>query len=392
MREFTIINLNEQEISDNLIDEGVALKSLNYYLIPSDCTGEIERIVEHFELGVEDVFSSASRLYVNLCIALDFYIQQGVTVINLSLIIRSRDPYRLVEKLVEIALESKICVVCAIGNKGRKQNSINSLSRIQGVISVGAVDDELRLLDKSSVAPLGEMGPTCVANGNTNLSEKLIDTSPLYKRPKPATSYAAPKVSRSICSIFLMINVIGALIRYSVKKSSNIEKIILTRIGLPDDSRDLNIEQYPDVIKNMYKNNDFSFAIIPEADEIRWIEKLKYGLGQIGYTNVYLSNRPDEIVFVIKEIAQKLTGYEKNEVGYGYISIEAVIEYFVKFTFIKFLKLTLKNKFEVLFHGPHRQFIMQHDLEMRYLWREEKARNYCLLAYNSIMYPFKITY
>ncbi|MEZ4988268.1 MAG: hypothetical protein R2795_25110 [Saprospiraceae bacterium] len=269
------------------------------------------------------------------------------------------------------------------------------MSRIPEVISVGAVDDNKKLLSKSSIAEKGEIGPTCVSNGNTNLPEQLIDTSPLYKRPKPATSYAAPKVSRSICSIFLMIDILGTLIKYSTNHSitnEELRKVHLTRIGLPDSTNDLDIEQYPKLVREMYNKKDFTFHVVPTLEELNWIDELKYGLDKIGHTRFYLANWPADIIFLIKEIALKLKGYSMNEVGYGYIDIDIVCKYFSKYTFVKFLKLILKKNFDKVFHGPHRQFIMKHDTKMRYLWSEEKARAYCLLAYNSVMYPYKITY
>ncbi|MEZ4988269.1 MAG: hypothetical protein R2795_25115 [Saprospiraceae bacterium] len=121
METFTIIDLKGQEIEEDLVRKGVVLKTLKYAIVPSRFNEEISGILDCLELNSDSVFPDLGRLYVNLCIALDFFIQEGVTVINLSLIIKSKDPSNLVEKLIRIALKNKICIVCAIGNKGKKK-------------------------------------------------------------------------------------------------------------------------------------------------------------------------------------------------------------------------------------------------------------------------------
>jgi subtilisin family serine protease len=88
---------------------------------------------------------------MNIAKGIDALIKEGVDVINISL--STTEDNSLLLKSVKVAINSGITVVCSSGNSSDNVKYYPAAYNISGVISVGALNKDLNILDASTVNP-----------------------------------------------------------------------------------------------------------------------------------------------------------------------------------------------------------------------------------------------
>jgi len=300
---------------------------LPFCTIPlGDVTPRSSYIVTEFESFPID------QLY--LLRGIDWLLKRGIDVLNLSLgpIDKTYDPGHPLQIATRFAHKMGISVVVAAGNRGPALSTLQPLAQAPWVIAVGAVDATGRLVDSSSRGDPKGPQPTVVADGSLPVYDERF--------PKPATSFAAPKVAGIVAwirkSLELLITDLAdqqqdkwSLLSHPVKLP--IEGIADTGVD-PD-----KVPSVSPLAASILNTGSDSVKFARTAREHRWYETLMNAL-HIHRVSIEVAADPDTTRRVLQRMARPLKGYASHEVGAGFISLAEVEHCLSTFTPSRFIE------------------------------------------------------
>lgn len=319
--------------------------------------------------------------------ALDDYITNDFQVVNISLLVKTSDNDP-VHEIVKKCIENRICIVVAAGNKGPNENTLNPIAKIKNVISVGAIDDSGMLLNNSSRGIRGRFGPTVVANGCSNLPKKLINTKPIYNERPYSTSFAAPKVTRCVSAIIIMIRILENII-HSVTNAT-LKPVQLPVIGIPDTGGEIDFELYPPYVKEMVEKKLFELNLLPNEEEKKWMKKALDYIIEYIRPLIFITDRPYFIKMMVEKIADLKENQEIHEFGAGKIEIEDVISFFSNFSLLDLIWFFNHSDTKFIELQNSNPQVINQSKVMGKLFNSHAVREICLIANNVIFYPSKI--
>jgi hypothetical protein len=249
-----------------------------------------------------------------VCAGIEFCVQKGVDVINLSLgpcstEFHPDDPLLVATK---VAYDRNIPVVVAAGNFG--PGKLQALAQAPWVISVGAVDDDGRLLPDSSTGPLGGKGPTVVSYGSP---PDLENPDPQWEKFGPGTSFAAARVANVAAFVraCLRLTIADLTAQQSNRWSPMSEPIKVPVIGIVDTGVDpKRLPPLPPFVKGdllQFSRGD---------TERQWYARIVEALRNAGAACT-LTDGPESVRRALQLMARRLEGYATHEVGAGLVSI-----------------------------------------------------------------------
>lgn len=272
--------------------------------------------------------------YARVITGLDFLLVDRIDAINLS--ISPDDDLSADDPLVfaiEQCLARGVVVVAAAGNSGPDDDTLQPFAKIDGVISVGAVDDSRRLLDLSSRGPVGGFGPMVVSYGRP----AVVYLKEGWDPPTPSTSYAAPRVTRVVA---VLIKVLQMLTTTYAKVGgawpTATTPLPLPTIGFADTGIDqAALTAFPErVAEHRRTRGEFvSFAL--EDRHQCWFERVHDVVGDCPMAGVTFAT----IISCLQSVAVGLDGYAPHEVGFGLVSLVECREFLLEMTPTRFVRV-----------------------------------------------------
>ena len=384
-KKYTIIKVDK--FAGKIPEDSYKLKNIPYLIVMEKHREFIKEIVGSNRSDKEVLFSGRSNTYINLMRALDDYISLGIRVVNLSLLVKTQldDP---IHKLIEKCIENRISIIVAAGNKGPKENSINPIGMIRGVISVGAIDDDGKVIARSSRGIKGKFGPTVVANGCSNIPKELLNTKPIYYYSPPSTSYAAPKITRCVSAIIVMIRVLENIINATT--NSSLKPVELPPIYAPDTGGEIDFDLYPPYVKKMVEENRFYLDVRPNIEEKKWMRVALDFIIEYVRPLIYITDRPYFIKMIIEKIARKEKSQMIHEVGAGKVTIDSVIAFFSKFSLLDLIWFFNHGDQGLINTLMFDTKLINKDRSLGKLFDNKIVSEICIIAHNVVIHPSKI--
>jgi hypothetical protein len=275
--------------------------------------------------------------YARIIEGLDFIISQRIDAINLSLGPEVGDELADDDPLVfavEECLRRGVIVVVAAGNCGPKNDTMQPLAKIGGVISVGAVGPDRAVLSVSSRGPEGGFGPTVVSFGLPEVT--FIKEG--WKTPVPATSYAAPRVTRVAVVVLKAMQLVWT--SYEKISTASWDKgtrpLPLSVIGFADTGIDpRGLPPLPERVgEHLYSQGEFvSFAT--DDRQRHWFEKVHETFQSCPMMGVTLYT----VRHAIEMIATPLPLFQRHEVGAGFVALNECQTFLTTLTPTRFIQL-----------------------------------------------------
>jgi len=259
--------------------------------------------------------------FAPICAGIDWCVQQGVDVINLSLgppstVFNTNDPLQLSTKA---AYDHNIPVVVAAGNFG--PGKMQALAKAPWVISVGAVDADVRLLSDSGTGPPNGQGPTVVSYG---LTVELKNPDPKWEIFGPGTSFAAPRISRVAGFVRACLRMIIADLYAQQSKQWTImsDPIKFVVMGVVDTGMDPSRLPDPSAIAAWdIKSGHTQIQVARGESEELWYEAVVQALKGANAACT-LNHGPETVRRALLLMARKLEGYASYQVGAGLVSLD----------------------------------------------------------------------
>lgn len=311
---------------------------------------------------------------------LDWMLGKGIDVLNISLgpmgfQYDESDPYQIVTKYVH---KIGIPVVVAAGNDGPALNTLQPLARAPWVISVGATDQDRKLLQNSSRGAPGGIHPTVVSLG---LSYFMLQED--FKKPEewidysPATSFAAPWVSKITACLYKCLELIFHDVKAITEKTwpTMSSPFRLPHVGIPDTGFDPKyLPERSPCVQSILKTGSNSIILSRSTREQQWYNELFLNLKKWGIT-CDITQNPDIVRRLIESIATEMEDYEEYEVGAGYVSLDELRTFLQSFTPSRFVELF--SRYEI--NDMQRFNLLALDGILGPLWDDRMV--FCLMEY-----------
>jgi hypothetical protein len=297
---------------------------------------------------------------------IDDLVEQGMSIVNLSLgpavfELAADDPVALA---VRHARARATLVVCAAGNWGPQPDTLQGIARLPGVMSVGAVDAQGRLLETSSRGIEGGAQPTLCALG-------APAALPGRATPAPGTSFAAGKVSFMAAAMRGMLEMLWHDFDdlHAGRPWTWTADLPRPCVGFADTGLDPEaLAALPPGMMAAWRGGSSSRFARSEASR-RWCEGVSNGIAALGL-GCRVEVTPSRVGAALVNTCRPVAGEARWSAGAGWSSDEACIAYLERFTPTAFASL-----FGTADWSPEQtRGLARLSDELGGRWREDEAR------------------
>lgn len=281
---------------------------------------------------------------------LDWLVTQGPDVINLSLgYYGTFDPQDPLQLLTLRAWELGIVVVAAAGNRGPRPATLTEFAQAPWVISVGATDEHLQILETSSRGAANGPHPTVVSCGMDAIDPPMA----------PGTSFAAPRVAGAAGLLIGALRLLDARWR----RGAPADEIHPMRLGFADTGIDPDrLERHFGVIAQSIRAQGGAWAVVPaDPREVVWMDEVSRFLDARAL-EVHTAVEPSMVARAICLATRPLPADEAH-VGNGYFSMDEAMSLLGSLTPSRLLAI-----YGLLLGDEHRSALDALDERLGPLW------------------------
>jgi hypothetical protein len=199
---------------------------------------------------------------------------------------------------------------------------------------VGVVGNDNALLPKSSRGQVGGFGPTVVSYG----MPEVVFIKQGWRSPTPATSYAAPRVSRIAVVLIKAMQLLWTSFQ-KISQSSWDDRttpLPLSILGFADTGVDPGgLPPLPDRVAEHLRSKGEWVSFAAGERERCWFEKLHERFHECPMMGVTLHT----VTHALETLAQPLPPYRRHEVGAGLVSLKECREFLSRLTPGRFIRL-----------------------------------------------------
>ena len=305
---FSVYQYRPQTFTPVFADPAIFVgKSLPYIICPNSYSG--------LEIPYTHKFSEKPHSYVNLLKGLDWILEQHPDIVNISLgprEIPDDDPINLALLMLYLM---NIPVIVAAGNNGLGGGgTLQALATHPTIISVGATDQNRKILNTSSRGYDHGPGVTVVTDGTSN--------SDIYP---PSTSFAAPKVTGLAMYLKSYLSFVIFELCDLNKKEKWSSIITSPVIGALDTGYDSNLAFHDNLEKIYMKKEYSSIRIFRTDEEQKWYTEYSLFLRRCGIDTIHPLS-PDIIKKCLEMSAKPIPEENVLSMGAGFIDVQCIDE------------------------------------------------------------------